>query len=94
MEYVFLRFPLFKDKAVTLSYDDGVTADKRFVEILNKYNIKCTFNVSTGIAPNEGRIHLDEMVGLYKSFKVSIKSEVFKSSIGFISSPLGRLIEI
>lgn len=71
MEYVFLRFPLFKDKAVTLSYDDGVTADKRFVEILNKYNIKCTFNVSTGLAPNEGRIHLDEMVDLYKGHEIA-----------------------
>ena len=42
-----------KLKAVTLSYDDGVMQDKRFVEILNKYNMKCTFNINAGMMYNE-----------------------------------------
>ena len=29
MDYSFLMFPGFREKAVTLSYDDGVVADKR-----------------------------------------------------------------
>jgi len=37
-----------KMKAVTFSYDDGVTQDIRLVEILNKYNLKCTFNINSG----------------------------------------------
>ena len=42
-----------KMKAVTLSYDDGVKQDKKLVEILNKYNMKCTFNLNGGMLYNE-----------------------------------------
>ncbi len=41
-----------KMKALTFSYDDGVTADKRLVEIFNKYGLKCTFNINTGMLSN------------------------------------------
>lgn len=29
-----------KNKFITFSYDDGVTQDKRLIEIFNKYNLK------------------------------------------------------
>lgn len=45
MGYLFLRFPGGKSKAVTLSYDDGVQEDIKFLEIINKYGLKCTFNL-------------------------------------------------
>ncbi len=45
MKYNFIRFPGGKTKAVTLSYDDGSQADIRFLEIINKYGLKCTFNL-------------------------------------------------
>lgn len=35
-------------KAVTFSYDDGVTQDIRLIELLNKYGLKCTFNLNSG----------------------------------------------
>lgn len=35
-------------KAVTFSYDDGVTYDRKLIEIFNKYGIKATFNIITG----------------------------------------------
>ena len=41
-----MRFPDWKTKAITLSYDDGVCADKKLIEIISKYDIKCTFNIS------------------------------------------------
>lgn len=44
MRYRFLRFPGGKAKAVTFSYDDGCPQDERFVGILNRNGIKCTFN--------------------------------------------------
>lgn len=44
MLYQYLRFPGGKAKAVTLSYDDGCRQDLRFVELLDKYGLKCTFN--------------------------------------------------
>lgn len=38
-----------KKKAVTFSYDDGIVYDKHLVEILNKYGLKCTFNLNSGV---------------------------------------------
>ena len=35
-----------KNKAITFSFDDGVTQDIRLIEILNKYNLKGTFNLN------------------------------------------------
>lgn len=46
-----------KRKVLTLSYDDGVVQDKRLVKILDKYGIKCTFNINSGKycpEPNDG----------------------------------------
>lgn len=38
-----------KMKAVTFSYDDGITQDKRLIKILNKYGLKGTFNLNSGV---------------------------------------------
>jgi len=35
-----------KNKAVTFSYDDGTVYDVRLIELLNKYSLKSTFNLS------------------------------------------------
>lgn len=48
-----------KLKAVTLSYDDGVTQDFRFVELINKYNLKCTFNLNSGLMGKSGVLKRD-----------------------------------
>lgn len=57
MRYYFLRFPGGKPKAVTFSYDDGNPTDVRLVETINKYGIKCTFNLNSGFMPKEGNQH-------------------------------------
>lgn len=44
----FLRFPSFLSKAVTLSYDDGVSQDYRLIEIMKKNGLKGTFNLNSG----------------------------------------------
>lgn len=36
-------------KILILSFDDGTIYDKRFVELLNKYGIKATFNLNSGL---------------------------------------------
>ena len=38
-----------KKKAVTFSYDDGTTQDIRLIELLNKYGLKSTFNINSGL---------------------------------------------
>ena len=58
----FLRWQNFKRKAVTLSYDDGPKYDEKLVEILNRYGLKCTFNLNSGhIAKQEGEWRISEM---------------------------------
>ena len=41
----------FKDsgkmKAVTFSYDDGVTQDIHLIEMLSRYGLRCTFNLNS-----------------------------------------------
>jgi len=36
-------------KIFLLSFDDGTVWDKRFVELLNKYGMKATFNLNSGL---------------------------------------------
>lgn len=48
MRYCFVRFPDGKAKALTLSYDDGFIPDRKLIEMLNRYNIKTTLNISSG----------------------------------------------
>ena len=38
-----------KMKALTFSYDDGVVQDRRLIEIFNKYGLKATFNLNSGL---------------------------------------------
>ena len=40
-------FPGGKDRAFNITYDDGVTQDLRFVELLNRYKLKGTFNLNS-----------------------------------------------
>ena len=42
-------FPGGKKKALTLSYDDGVTQDERLIDIMNQYKVKGTFNINAGM---------------------------------------------
>ena len=62
-----------KSKVITFSYDDGVVQDIRLIEIFNKYGLKGTFNINTGLylPENEirerfyGRLKLSEAQNLY-----------------------------
>ena len=51
-----------KKKAVTFSYDDGVTQDIRFIEILNKYGLKATFNLNSELLGIERTLMVDKTV--------------------------------
>ncbi len=49
-----MRFPNGKMKAVTLSYDDGLFDDIRLMEMMAKYGVRGTFNVSSELYRPEG----------------------------------------
>ena len=54
--YIFMRFPGGKPKAFTLSYDDGVEQDVKFIELCDKYGLKATFNLNSGLYTPEGTV--------------------------------------
>jgi peptidoglycan/xylan/chitin deacetylase (PgdA/CDA1 family) len=45
-----------KKKAVTFSFDDGVTQDIRLIEILNRYGLKGTFNINSQLLGLDGSL--------------------------------------
>lgn len=61
MRYRFIRFPGGKIKAVTFSYDDASRDDIRLVETLNRYGIKCTFNINSGWLDKERSLTTKEV---------------------------------
>ncbi|MDO4966923.1 MAG: polysaccharide deacetylase family protein [Lachnospiraceae bacterium] len=78
-----LTLPAGKNKCVTLSFDDQITQDFRLVEIINKYGLKCTFNLNSGtfelpgevtvngVTVSHNKISAKEAVELYKGHEVA-----------------------
>ncbi len=64
-------FPEGKKKCFTLSYDDGSVHDRRLVSILNRFGIKGTFHLNSGVLENDWHIHVDEIPELYKGHEIS-----------------------
>jgi peptidoglycan-N-acetylglucosamine deacetylase len=80
------RFPAGKRIAVTTSWDDGHTFDRRIVEAFNAWGLKGTFNLNSGKLQRTGkpavetatkpgeRTYLDasEIAGLFRGHEVAI----------------------
>ena len=56
MSNLFMRFPNGCNKALTLSYDDGLEQDIHLMAVLKPYGIKATFNLNSGLMPPEGTV--------------------------------------
>ena len=64
-----------KQKAVTFSYDDGITQDKRLISILNKYGLKATFNINSGyLGTSDSLIREDVTVAFVRPRAEEIRS--------------------
>ncbi len=46
-------------KMLTFSYDDGIEQDRKLVEIFNKYGMKATFNLNTGIQSPDSNFDIE-----------------------------------
>lgn len=46
-------YPQGKTKAFNITYDDGILQDVRFVDLLNKYGLKGTFNLNSQLMEQE-----------------------------------------
>lgn len=75
-------YPNGKPKAFNVTYDDGVLQDIRFAELLNKYNLKGTFNLNSGLMENEfewmhesgcivKRLSKDKALSLYEGHEIA-----------------------
>lgn len=72
MNKIYQAFPGGKHKVLTLSYDDGKLEDRRLVAIFNKYGIRGTFNLNSGIIDPQIRIPRDEWKDLYAGHEVAV----------------------
>ena len=75
-----------KMKAVTFSYDDGVTQDARLIKLFDKYGLKCTFNINhdllgldgslirDGVQINHTKIAPSRVRGMYEGHEVATHS--------------------
>ena len=70
MKIIYTCFPGGKHKVLTMSYDDGKHADRRLVEIFNRYGIRGTFHLNSGLKGPE-RIPSEEWKALYENHEVS-----------------------
>ncbi len=75
-------YPLGKAKAFNVTYDDGVLQDVRFVQMLNTYNLKGTFNLNSGLIENEfewthesgivvKRLNKEKVLSLYDGHEIA-----------------------
>ena len=64
-----------KKKAITFSYDDGVTQDIRLIELLNKYGLKCTFNLNSELLAKRGMlVRENQRISHYKVHPEDVKT--------------------
>ncbi len=86
-----------KRKALTFSYDDGITQDIRLIRLLDKYGLKCTFNVNSGLLGKREiinrnnrdvtlyRVTSDEVAQIYRNHEIA--------SHGMVHAGLSQLSE-
>ena len=79
-----MRWPGGKPKALTFSYDDGVTQDHRLAALFRRYGMKATFNVNSGVLGKAGhlvregvtvthnKVPPEEVRTLYDGFEVAV----------------------
>lgn len=71
-------YPGGKAKAFNITYDDGVLQDVRFVELMNQYGLKGTFNLNSGLMETEFEwTHRNGMI--VKRLPTSVVAELYKN---------------
>lgn len=72
----YLRYPGFKLKAFTMSYDDGVFEDERFLKTVSKYGIKPTLNL---VYKNmfSRQLSLEKQYEIYNSYDCEVATHTY-----------------
>lgn len=73
-----------KFKAITFSYDDAVTQDIRFIELLDRYGLKTTFNINSellgltgslirgGVEVDHTKVPAEQVASIYQNHEVAV----------------------
>ncbi len=67
-----------KNKAVTFSFDDGITQDKRLIEILDRYGLKATFNLNSDLLGLSGMLERNGKTVTHNKIAASDVAETYK----------------
>lgn len=65
-------------KAVTFSYDDGVVQDRRLIAMFDKYGLKATFNLNSGLFGQTSKIHRNNIDLDHTRFSADEIREVYR----------------
>ncbi len=94
-----------KKKAVTFSFDDGVTQDIRLIEMFNKYGLKGTFNLNSGFLGLDGtldrngrtvrhdKIAADKIKEVYAGHEVAVHTLTHPNLTGLDEKEIIRQVE-
>lgn len=90
-------------KAVTFSYDDGVESDRRLLEIFNRYGMKATFNLNSGLLglPDAWeykgfavrRLPLEGLPELYRGHEIAVHGQKHLHPAALGAQELSREME-
>ena len=92
-------------KALTFSYDDGVTQDKRLIEIFNKYGLKGTFNLNSGLLGKTGellrngvyvnhtKVNPEDVKGIYEGHEIAVHTVIHPSLANADENEIIRQVE-
>jgi hypothetical protein len=69
-----MLFPEGKTKALILSFDDGMVADRRLVKLMNDYGLKGTFHLNSNRLDTKGYLTKGEIKNLFTGHEVSVHS--------------------
>ena len=94
-----------KMKAVTFSFDDGVTQDIRMVELMNKYGLLGTFNINSDLLAKKGmlniggqriahyKVHPDDVKSIYEGHEVAVHTLTHPNLTGCSEEEIIRQVE-
>lgn len=79
-------FPVGRKKALTFSYDDGVSQDERLIGLMDQYGVKGTFNINSGLMGNRDwlkqpgvdvshyKVERERIAQLYQNHEIAVHS--------------------
>lgn len=94
-----------KRKAVTFSYDDGVEQDIRLIRLFDRYGLRCTFNLNSGLFGVKGddiregvyiradRLKREDIRAVYENHEVAAHTLTHPNLTGLSDQEIIRQVE-